>query len=175
MQNPSPHAASSLAQSYPSQSQEAPTQAEPTEQQQSVPPAPDRLRVFFTVLATIGMLAALFLLQGCNRGKDAAVEAPPAVVSVDAASPVEAAVPTPAPIVYSAGQVVSAATEVAAYGEPSAAGAALELYGPGAAFTVLEPGLDMGAYPILADGQSWVRVRAGDGLAGWVNAAALAR
>ncbi len=47
----------------------------------------------------------------------------------------------------------------------------LHLYSAGEAFDVLAPSGDYDAYPVTSeDGQTWVRVRAGDGLVGWVVA-----
>ncbi len=142
------------------------------------PPAPANSpkRLALTALATVVMLAALFLLQGCGRGDDDVADAAAAPVVIEAGQlPVanaEVAATIP-PAVYAAGQVVTGAQALAVYPDAAAGGPVLEVYEGGAAFTVLEPGLDKSAYPVVADGASWVRVRAGDGLAGWVNAAAL--
>jgi SH3-like domain-containing protein len=44
----------------------------------------------------------------------------------------------------------------------------LDTYGPGTLLGVLEPTGDHPGYPVLNEGQTWVRVRAVDGLVGWV-------
>ena len=44
----------------------------------------------------------------------------------------------------------------------------LQRYAIGEALEVLEPSGDYADYPISIGGQEWVRVRAGDGLVGWL-------
>ncbi|MGL4649539.1 MAG: hypothetical protein ACRC1H_09035, partial [Caldilineaceae bacterium] len=78
--------------------------SDPPEALQTAVPSLNPMRLALTALATLAILAALFLLQGCNRGEEP--EAAPAqdAVVVGTAAPQEAAVlPTPVPVVYSAG------------------------------------------------------------------------
>lgn len=51
--------------------------------------------------------------------------------------------------------------------------AIVALYDPDTRFTVMEPDRYHPAYPVLLDGVEWVRVRAADGLAGWVKVSEL--
>lgn len=51
--------------------------------------------------------------------------------------------------------------------------AIVALYDPDTRFTVMEPDRYHPAYPVILDGVEWVRVRAADGLAGWVKASEL--
>jgi hypothetical protein len=171
--NSSPHTAPSLP-ALPALANDSAT-TESSEQAHPVAPPQNPMRLLLTTLATVAMLAALFLLQGCNRGEEEAAAAPPAAVE-QAPEQVQAIiVPTQAPVVFNPGQVVTAGTDLPVHAAPTASSSVMELYAGGSSFTVLEPGLDLGAYPILADGVSWVRVRAGDGLAGWVNGLGLAQ
>ena len=182
LSNSPPHQAPPLQSSLPPRPPHQP--ALPVEQnsadvpepvQPAVPPQ-EPMGLVLAALVTLALLAALFLLQGCNRGEEPAAAAAPEMIVVETAAPQEAAIlPTPVPVVYSAGQVVTSGTEIAVVGDAAGSAPVLEVYAAGSSFTVLEPGLDKGAYPILADGASWVRVRAGDGLAGWVNALLLAQ
>jgi hypothetical protein len=43
----------------------------------------------------------------------------------------------------------------------------LDSIAEGSILTVMEPGGDFASYPVEQEGQSWVRVRAADGLVGW--------
>jgi hypothetical protein len=52
--------------------------------------------------------------------------------------------------------------------EPSKSAPVLDSYGPGAFFVVMEPDGDFPSPVVLQEGEAWVRVRAEDGLAGWV-------
>ena len=51
--------------------------------------------------------------------------------------------------------------------------AIVALYDSDTRFTVMEPDRYHPAYPVILDGVEWVRVRAADGLAGWVKVSEL--
>ena len=44
----------------------------------------------------------------------------------------------------------------------------MNVYNDGTAFTVVEPSGEFKAYPVIVDDMEWYRVRAEDGLVGWV-------
>jgi hypothetical protein len=76
--------------------------------------------------------------------------------------------PTPAPPL-AAGAPVEALAALRIYADADPAAPVLAEYAAGAAFVVLDPGGDYGAYPVEVDGVPWYRVRAEDGLVGWVR------
>jgi len=49
----------------------------------------------------------------------------------------------------------------------------LQRYAAGEAMEVVEPSGDYAAYPVTVDGRDWYRVRAADGLVGWIAADAV--
>ena len=55
------------------------------------------------------------------------------------------------------------------YSDASVNAPVMAIYAEGTAFTVLEPSGDYGAYPIEQAGHRWYRLRAADGLIGWVS------
>lgn len=93
-----------------------------------------------------------------------------------------ASAPTPAPEssktpveerVLPVGASIVASGATAVYAEPDMQALRFAEYGAGSRFTVVEPDGDHTAYPVVAGGAGWYRVRAEDGLVGWVNAQSL--
>lgn len=124
------------------------------------------------------LLLLLLSLAGCG-GAPSPTPTPVAVtvetggMAVTAAPATPAATPTPLPEPTAAprlapGATVSALATLRVYADADPAAPVLAEYAAGAAFTVLEPGGDYAAYPVVVAGIPWYRVRAEDGLAGWV-------
>jgi hypothetical protein len=78
--------------------------------------------------------------------------------------------PEPTPIPLAVGQVVTGLLQARLHSDASSASPVLEVYEPGAVFTILESSEEGAAYPVAVGGNAWYRVRAADGLAGWVRA-----
>jgi hypothetical protein len=80
-------------------------------------------------------------------------------------------VPAVAPAVFAPGDVViTPGTRLTLYADATLDATVLDAIAPSTTLTVLEPSGDFTAYPVLRDGHNWVRVRAVDGLAGWIVA-----
>ncbi len=96
----------------------------------------------------------------------AVTSAPAAATVAPAATPTPA--PTPAPAL-STGDAVAALATLRVFADADAGAPVLAEYEAGAPFVVLEPGADYAAYPVAVNGVAWYRVRAEDGLVGWVR------
>jgi hypothetical protein len=68
------------------------------------------------------------------------------------------------------GQVLLAVDAVRLYGDASRQALVLNQYSATAAFTLLEPSGEYAAYPVTQEGTDWYRLRADDGLVGWLPA-----
>lgn len=138
------------------------------------------------------MFVLLLALGGCGGGESATT--PAALVSAEATgvtvetggmalpapaaeSPAAAATGADQPPTAAAtarpvipiGSVVTAAATAAIYAEPDRAAPRFAEYAAGSSFTIIEPDGDYTAYPVEVDGERWVRVRAEDGLVGWMT------
>lgn len=64
--------------------------------------------------------------------------------------------------------VVAVAGRVEVHADASQESIVLDTFGAGVTLEVLDVSGDFESYPVEADGHGWARVRAGDGLVGWV-------
>jgi hypothetical protein len=114
--------------------------------------------------AAISVETGGMALPGAASAADPA--AAPGAATADASPPAPAAA-TARPILAAGAELVPAAAAVL-YAEPDFAAARFAEYAAGSRFTVMEPDGDYGEQPVIVDGQRWYRVRAEDGLAGWL-------
>ncbi len=73
-----------------------------------------------------------------------------------------------APPVLEAGTLITAGGTVDVYADADLTAQRFGEYPAGTVLTVVEAGGDFGGYPVEVEGQRWYRVRAPDGLVGWV-------
>lgn len=119
----------------------------------------------------------LFLVGGCSGGARPQ-RAPDLVLTPRAGGMVlpdtalapaaENALPV-VPAVLTVGQAVAATGErpLRLQAAASSGSAVLDVYSPGATFTVIEPSGTYTGYPVQVDGRTWYRLQAADGLVGW--------
>jgi hypothetical protein len=130
----------------------------------------------FLTLFLFGM--ALSLLGGCSggarpqRAPDLALTPQAGGMVLPAPQPAQMADGGPdlAPAVLSVGQTVAATGErpLRLQAAASAGAPVLDVYPPGAVFTVIEPSGSYTGYPVQVEGRTWYRLQASDGLVGWV-------
>ncbi len=142
------------------------------------------LRSFCRLLYRNGLsLIIVVLLVACGGG--AAEEDTPTVVATPAAGgmvmptatvapPTTVAEPPVEDAQITPGQVLLAVETVRLYGDASRQALVLNQYSATAAFTVLEPSGEYTTYPVTQESTDWYRLRAADGLVGWLPAAELA-
>ena len=141
------------------------------------------------------LLIGVLVLAGCSRGETptpvvapevtvqtGVIELTPEVVSVspqggggsEGSAPPNATVTGPG--IAGLLKVLEPGTEVQAlgmlrlYAAPEPTAATLDEYVAGATFTPIASPDDLGPYPVELNGVRWYRVRAADGLVGWVIA-----
>jgi len=101
----------------------------------------------------------------------AAATAAPAEATAEAAGVTAAEAPpaaTTAPPVLDAGAQITAQDKVDVFADADPTAQRFGEYPAGTVLTVVEAGGDFAGYPVEVDGRRWYRVRAPDGLVGWV-------
>ena len=76
---------------------------------------------------------------------------------------------TAAAPVLDAGAPITAVGTIDVYADADPTAPRFGEYPAGTVLTVVEVGSDFGGYPVEVDGRRWYRVRAPDGLVGWVS------
>lgn len=128
----------------------------------------------------------MLVLAACGGGEQAAAptDMPTATAAVQPTAQTDSgavvvetggmalpAAPTPTPTagpVLEVGAELTVAATVVLRAEPGRAAPGFAEYPAGSRFIVVEPHSDYAAYPVTVEGQRWYRVRAADGLVGWM-------
>ena len=121
-------------------------------------------------------LIIVVALAACGGG--GGDESTPTVAVTPAAGgmvmPTATAVPTATVAVaverFIPGQLFVAVDTVRLYADANRQAMVMNQYAASSVFTLLEPSGDYLAYPVTAEGADWLRLRADDGLVGWLPA-----
>ena len=95
----------------------------------------------------------------------------PAPSAVAQPQPPAEATATPNP--FNMGSMATTTDALRLYADAARSSLVLNVITKGESITITEASGNYATYPVEADGIAWVRVRAGDGLAGWVDSTKL--
>ena len=129
--------------------------------------------VLLLVLSACGRRAPIVELEMTPVAGGMVMPAEAGVDTVSAAEP-DAVEATDAAVVLVGQQVTVTVPEGATLrADATDEALILQRYEVGELLDVIEPSGDFDAYPVMVDGRDWVRVRAADGLVGWLPLDAL--
>ena len=80
---------------------------------------------------------------------------------------------TATPNPFNTGSMATTTDALRLYADAARSSLVLNVIAQGESITITEASGNYATYPVEADGIAWVRVRAGDGLAGWVDSTKL--
>lgn len=95
----------------------------------------------------------------------------PAPAAVAQPQPPAEVTATPNP--FNTGSMATTTDALRLYADAARSSLVLNVITKGESITITEASGNYATYPVEADGIAWVRVRAGDGLAGWVDSTKL--
>lgn len=130
--------------------------------------------LYFTVQILVGGPSRGVMLTKPEAGGLAmptATPTRPAAQEAAAASTPSADLTLPTPGQGVVGKAVSSQAYVLLRADAGYASLVMDAFDDGSAFVVLEPSGDYAGYPVEHDDTRWVRVRAADGLVGWLDEA----
>lgn len=158
----------------------------PLESKSTTKPGSSRWLIWLFVLVLAIVIALLYRSFGLRITQSTTIVAttPQAGGLRVAATPVDAVTnpaptatpePTTPPVLRAGQQVAAIATPgVRLYADAHLAAPIMDVYATGTLFTIVEPSGDYKSYPVENDNRQWYRLRAADGLVGWVDAATIA-
>ena len=103
-------------------------------------------------------------------GKEKLVETPAPAPVAQPQPPAEA---TATPNPFNTGGKATTTDALRLYADAARSSLVLNVIAQGESVTITEASGNYATYPVEADGIAWVRVRAGDGLVGWVDSTKL--